>query len=227
MQLRLAFKKMGMIKFISHLDTIRVFTRAIQRAEIPVLWSAGFNPHQKLSIAQPLSVGMESEFEVLDLEVEDDYDIGVLKEAINRELPEGLEVTDVTKDFDPTSVFERIRKTEYRLFFPSKFYPEASVLKDVVEEAMKREEILVGRRKKHKKKRIIVQEDIKPGILSMRWAEEEDGVALYAVLQAGGYGNLRPDRFLKGVFETSDIDIDYIQIRRMKSWDGENREVQL
>ena len=58
MQLRMAFKKTGMIKFISHLDTIRLFNRAIQRAGVPILWSEGFNPHQKLSIAQPLSLSL-------------------------------------------------------------------------------------------------------------------------------------------------------------------------
>lgn len=227
MQLRLAFKKTGMIKFISHLDTLRVFTRAIQRAEIPVLWSEGFNPHQKISIAQPLSVGMESEFEVLDLEVEDGYDPDRLKKALNDELPEGLEVLAVTDHFDPVSVFERIRKTAYRFYFPEGFYPPKETLRSVAEKAMEREEILVKRRKKRKKRRIIVEEDIKPHIFSMDWTEEAGATILYAVLRAGGYGNLRPDRFLAGIFADSDIDIDYIQIRRMGSWDGEDREVQL
>lgn len=227
MQLRLAFKKKGMIKFISHLDAIRVFTRAIQRADIPVLWSEGFNPHQKLAIAQPLSVGMESEFEVLDLEVEEGCDLKFIKEALNRELPKGLEVLDITKDFDSSSVFERIRKTKYRFFFPDDFYPNMEELKKIVDDAMKREKILVKRRKKQGKRRIIVEEDIKPGIYTMDWNREENGDVLYAILQAGGYGNLRPDRFLMGLFESSDVDVDYVQICRMKSWDGEDIEVQL
>lgn len=227
MELRLAFKKMGMIKFISHLDTLRVFTRAIQRAEIPVLWSEGFNPHQKLSIAQPLSVGMESEFEVMDLEVEDDYPYEELKEALNRELPKGIEIMEVTPDFDKKSVFDRIRKTEYRLFFPEEFYPERKKLEDIMEEAMKHDEILVKRRKKKGRKRIIVDEDIKPGIYSLDWQDAEEGYGLYAVLRAGSEGNLRPDRLLAGLFETSGVDVDFVQIRRLRSWDGDDFEVQL
>ena len=227
MQLRMAFKKTGMIKFISHLDTIRLFNRAIQRAGVPILWSEGFNPHQKLSIAQPLSVGMESEFEVMDMEVEDGADPEEIKAALNGALPKGMEIIEATADFDPKSVFERIAKTEYRFFFPEAHYGSVDELKKMVDEAMEKDEILVRRRKKKGKKRIVVEEDIKDGIFSLAWEEEADGAALYAVLRAGGNGNLRPDRFLMGLFETRGVDIDYIQIRRIKSWDGDDHEVRL
>ena len=227
MQLRMAFKKTGMIKFISHLDTIRVFNRAIQRTGVPILWSEGFNPHQKLSIAQPLSVGMESEFEVMDLEVEEGSDPEAIKNTLNEALPKGMEIIEATADFDPTSVFERIAKTQYRFFFPSAYYDGADELKKLAEKAMAKEEILVRRRKKKGKKRIVVEEDIKYGIFSLEWKDEEKGTSLYAVLRAGGNGNLRPDRFLTGLFEAEGVDIDYIQIRRIKSWDGEDHEVRL
>lgn len=227
MQLRMAFKKTGMIKFISHLDTIRVFNRAIQRTGVPILWSEGFNPHQKLSIAQPLSVGMESEFEVMGLEVEDGSDPEAIKNTLNEALPKGMEIIEATADFDPTSVFERIAKTQYRFFFPSAYYDGVDELKKLAEKAMAKEEILVRRRKKKGKKRIIVEEDIKDGIFSLDWKEEEKGTSLYAVLRAGGNGNLRPDRFLAGLFEEQGVDVDHIQIRRIKSWDGEDHEVRL
>ncbi|MDY3118548.1 MAG: TIGR03936 family radical SAM-associated protein [Peptoniphilus sp.] len=225
MQLRLAFKKTGMIKFISHLDTIRVFNRAIQRTHIPILWSEGFNPHQKLSIAQPLSVGMESEFEVMDMEVEDGSDPEAVKKTLNRALPSGLEIIEVTADFDPKAVFERIAKTEYRFFFPSTHYEDAAALKMSADKAMAQDVILVRRRKKKGKRRVIVEEDIKDGIFSLRWEEEAQGAALYAILRAGANGNLRPDRFLTGLFASAGADIDYIQIRRIKSWDGDDHEV--
>ena len=227
MQLRMAFKKTGMIKFISHLDTIRLFNRAIQRAGVPILWSEGFNPHQKLSIAQPLSVGMESEFEVMDLEVEDGADPEKIKAMLNEALPEGMEIIEATADFDPKSVFERIAKTEYRFFFPAAHYESMDELKKMAEDAMEQDEILVRRRKKKGKKRIVVEEDIKDGIFSLEWKEEASGTSLYAVLRAGGNGNLRPDRFLMGLFESRGVDIDYIQIRRIKSWDGDDHEVRL
>ena len=149
MQLRMAFKKTGMIKFISHLDTIRLFNRAIQRAGVPILWSEGFNPHQKLSIAQPLSVGMESEFEVMDLEVEDGADPEKIKAMLNEALPEGMEIIEATADFDPKSVFERIAKTQYRFFFPAAHYGSVDELKKMAEDAMnKRKSSFVVERKK-------------------------------------------------------------------------------
>ena len=96
-----------------------------------------------------------------------------------------------------------------------------------MEEAMKHDEILVKRRKKKGRKRIIVDEDIKPGIYSLDWQDEEEGYGLYAVLRAGSEGNLRPDRLLAGLFETSGLDVDFVQIRRLRSWDGDDFEVQL
>lgn len=227
MQLRLAFSKKGMIKFISHLDTVRVFTRAIQRAKIPVLWSEGFNPHQKLSIAQPLSVGTESEYEVADLEVEDGTDPEAVKRALNEALPDGIRILAIKDDFDATSVFERIETSRYRLFFPATIYPAIEALEEITERALAREEILVRRRKKKGKKRIFVDEDIKPDIFSIEWKEERGGSALYALLKAGGHGNLRPDRFLAGIFEESGLDTDYVQIRRMMSMDRDGNEVQI
>lgn len=172
MQLRMAFKKTGMIKFISHLDTIRLFNRAIQRAGVPILWSEGFNPHQKLSIAQPLSVGMESEFEVMDMEVEEGANPEKIKAMLNEVLPEGMEIIEATADFDTKSIFERIAKTQYRFFFPRVQYERADELKKMADEAMEQDEILVRRRKKKGKKRIVVEEDIKNGIFSLDWKEE-------------------------------------------------------
>lgn len=70
------FTKSEEIKFISHLDLMRTIQRIIRRSELPVEYSKGFNPHMSLSIAQPLSVGLYSEGEYLDL---------VLTEALKEE----------------------------------------------------------------------------------------------------------------------------------------------
>ncbi len=69
MKLRVKFSKKGIMKFIGHLDTMRYFQKANRRAGIDVAYSEGYSPHQKMSFAQPLSVGVESEGEYFDLEV--------------------------------------------------------------------------------------------------------------------------------------------------------------
>ena len=59
---RLQFSKEGETKYVSHLDLVRLFTRAFKRAELPLAYSEGFNPHPKMSIGLPLSVGVTSEW---------------------------------------------------------------------------------------------------------------------------------------------------------------------
>ena len=64
------FTKESEIKFISHLDLMRTIRRIIVRSHLPIKFSKGFNPHMALSLAQPLSVGVCSEGEYMDMILE-------------------------------------------------------------------------------------------------------------------------------------------------------------
>ncbi|MDR2606733.1 MAG: TIGR03936 family radical SAM-associated protein, partial [Oscillospiraceae bacterium] len=68
---RLFFSKLGKIKYSSHLDLMRIFRRAFNRAELSVKHSEGFNPHPIMSIVLPLSTGQESLYEMLDVTFEE------------------------------------------------------------------------------------------------------------------------------------------------------------
>ena len=69
MKVRIKFAKYGAMKFIGHLDMMRFFQKAVRRADIDVKYSEGFSPHQIMSFAAPLGVGIESCGEYMDLEV--------------------------------------------------------------------------------------------------------------------------------------------------------------
>ena len=71
----IVFSKTGYIRYTSHLDLLRLFKRAFRRAGIPVAYSHGFNPHPKMSFAQPLSLGYAAEEELLEFETEDPFDM--------------------------------------------------------------------------------------------------------------------------------------------------------
>ena len=68
MKLRIKFSKHGTMKFIGHLDIMRYFQKAIRRAEIDVVYTEGFSPHQKMSFAAPLGLGLYSNGEYFDVE---------------------------------------------------------------------------------------------------------------------------------------------------------------
>ena len=71
MKIRIKFRKYGTMKFIGHLDVMRYFQKAIRRSEVNIRYSEGFSPHQIMSFAAPLGVGITSKGEYVDIEVLD------------------------------------------------------------------------------------------------------------------------------------------------------------
>lgn len=95
MKIRIKFAKYGAMKFIGHLDMMRFFQKAVRRADIDVKYSEGFSPHQIMSFAAPLGVGIESCGEYMDLEVLSMSSVEDMKKALNQVMVEGVEVLAV------------------------------------------------------------------------------------------------------------------------------------
>ena len=92
---RALFEKTGNARYISHLDLMRVFQRAFKRAGLPLKHTQGFNPRPSVSIALPLSLGVESRCELLDFDLEVPLDCGEIREKLNASLVEGVFVREV------------------------------------------------------------------------------------------------------------------------------------
>ena len=71
MKARIKFSKCGSMRFIGHLDVMRYFQKAFRRAHIPVSYSKGYSPHQILSFTSPLGIGLTSDAEYMDMELEE------------------------------------------------------------------------------------------------------------------------------------------------------------
>jgi len=80
----------GDLRFISHHDTLRLFRRAIARANLPVRFSEGFNPHPRIMIPLPRPLGVSSEADVIVIELERAFDPDELAKKLGRQLPEGM-----------------------------------------------------------------------------------------------------------------------------------------
>ena len=93
---RLLFEKTGDSVWISHLDTMRVFQRAFRRAGLMLKHSQGFTPRAIVSIALPLSVGVQSKCELLDYELQQEAPVTV--EQLNKALPEGIRVREIIEN---------------------------------------------------------------------------------------------------------------------------------
>ncbi len=92
-----SFSKKGAMRFISHLDLMRLFTRAMRRAQIPVKITEGFNPHPKLSIKRALKLGLESDNEEASTVLKEFIAPEEFKNRLDKQLPEGITIKEVEK----------------------------------------------------------------------------------------------------------------------------------
>ena len=94
-RLRIRFSRGEEIKFISHLDIMRLWERALRRAQMPLAYSQGFSPHFRLSLAAPLAVGVTSEAELMDVFVTKWVSPHRFTTAASQQLPPGIEILGV------------------------------------------------------------------------------------------------------------------------------------
>ena len=177
----LRFAKGGKMKYIGHLDLLRVFQSAIRRAKLPVAYSMGFNPHQRLSFAMPLPVGMDSVCEYMEilLDKKDEGDEPVEIMALDKKLPDGLRILSVyevsEKAPSPAAV---VAAADYRLISPE-------IDKNIVRTIKESPEIIVMK----KTKKGETEADIRPDILAL----EYDHIGAVTMrLSAGSAKNLSP-----------------------------------
>jgi radical SAM-linked protein len=115
-RLRVRFCRGEELKFISHLDIIRLWVRALRRARIPLEYTEGFSPHPRISLAVPLSVGVTADNELLDISITKVVSPHWFVETVNRQLPEGMKVLEATP-ISPNvpSLQSQVRFTQYQV----------------------------------------------------------------------------------------------------------------
>lgn len=182
---RLKFTKLNMAKFISHLDLMRCFQRAIMRSGLPVEYSQGFNPHQKMTFSLPLPVGVTSNGEFVDVCFEDGKATDAeIKEKLNENLPPDIQILEVG---DICFKAAEIVSAEYMLTL----YSENEIDENPIKAFFDRDEVIVMKRNKKKvEKPINIMEYIRSWEIF-----EKDGksITMKIVLDAGGERNLKPD----------------------------------
>ena len=95
MKLRVKYTKTGAVRFIGHLDVMRHFQKAIRRAKLDIAYTQGFSPHQILSFAAPMPLGMTSEGEYFDAEFVSAPDLADMMKRLNDTMPPEIQVTEI------------------------------------------------------------------------------------------------------------------------------------
>lgn len=125
MKIRIKFAKRGNMKFIGHLDIMRYFQKAMRRAGVDIVYSEGFSPHQKMSFAAPLGVGILSEGEYLDMEVHSSRSSQEMLDALNAVMVEDMEVLSYKRlPEDAGKAMALVAAADYALTFREGYEPE-------------------------------------------------------------------------------------------------------
>jgi len=116
LRLRIRFRRGEEIKFISHLDIMRLWQRALVRAGVELAYSEGFNPHPRMSLAAPLALGVTSEAELMDIVLARQATPHAFTAAVSRQLPAGMEILQVFQlPLILPSLQSQVRFAEYRV----------------------------------------------------------------------------------------------------------------
>ncbi len=212
-KLRLVFEKRGRAKYISHLDLMRTFQRAFQRAGVSVRHTEGFNPHAHISIALPLPVGMESVCEILDFESAEELDSGFIH-AINAALPEGIKVRSLGKNTRKTGEIAWL-ECELRLLY-DRGVPEGA--EERIKSLFKSQSLIIS--KKSKKGRSDF--DIMPCIKSLDISQNGEGEIIISAAVAAQNPSLNPMLIADAIAKyIPDLAPDHVSCTRLRLMDRE------
>lgn len=125
MKVRIKFSKQGPVKFIGHLDIMRYFQKAMRRADVDIKYSEGFSPHQIMSFAAPLGLGLTSNGEYMDIELKSDVDLEDLKNRLNQVMVEGIRILECKRlDDHAGNAMSMVAAADYTLRFREGRRPE-------------------------------------------------------------------------------------------------------
>lgn len=181
---RALFEKMGNARYISHLDLMRVFQRAFKRAGLPLTHTQGFNPRASVSIALPLSLGVESKCELLDFELEQPVACEEIREKLNAALIEGVHIREV---YNQGQKLKNLTLLQSRLILEyDRPLPEDAVTQ--IQSLFSRPELVVEKKGKNG----VTQQDIIPMLRSLSVSKSDDREVELAVLHSCQNPSLNP-----------------------------------
>lgn len=198
MKVRIKFSKNGPIKFIGHLDVMRYFQKAIRRAEIDIAYSKGFSPHQIMSFAQPLGVGVESDGEYVDVELNSAKSALDIKNRLNAVMNEGIKVESVKMLSEGTmNAMASVAASKYLISIKDGYDFGVDFLSQCEKLGEKDHIYIVKKTKKSE-----IEMDLKPAIFEMSATEG----ALMMLVDSSSSGNIKPNLILEEVCKINSVE---------------------
>lgn len=196
LKLRIKFQKTGAIRYIGHLDVMRFFQKCLRRAEIDVCYTTGFSPHQILTFAAPLSVGLESYGEYMDVEVHSATSSAEVVQRLNAaSVPEIRIVSAKLLPEGAENAMASVAAARYFVTFadgrtPAIFCKDKEVIQNALYSFLAKDSIPYVKESKKGTREI----DLKAGIFELSWKDKEKGLEM--LLEASSGENIKPSQVL-------------------------------
>ena len=203
MKLRIKYTKTGPLRYISHLDVMRFFQKAIRRAGFDVSYTKGFSPHQIISFAAPMPLGMTSEGEYFDGEFNTVTNTADMVEGINETMPPYIQVLDIIKLEDKAKPsMSIVAASDYVVYDnpQSEVRPVSNLISKGFE--LPDELVALKKTKSGEKTEDIITEGASDRVKIVTPLEEP--VGLYMLLSAGSINNLKPEAVSGGLAKLFD-----------------------
>ncbi len=188
-RLLITFGKSGALKYTSNLDVAKIWERVLRRANLPLLYSQGFNTRPRIQLASALPLGITSECELLDIALKEVIELDGVRERLLAASPPGLEIYKVESiDVRQPNLQNLVESAEYHIQFVEETIDPA-MIRERVTALLAREKII--KETERKGRRHVT--DLRPLIYDLK--VEETG-SLFAHIAVGDRGNVRPEDLL-------------------------------
>lgn len=221
MKIRIKFRRFGCMKFLGHLDMMRYFQREIRRANIDVKYSEGFSPHQVMSFAAPLGVGITSDGEYFDIEVNSaERSSADTIASMNAVSVEGIEVTGyVVLPEKAKTAMSIVAAADYLLYYKEGFASPYTTeeWKEIIDRTfLSRDTFEIVKKTARSEKTL----DLKQLVYRLEIVEKDGKPAFSMQICTGSTNNLKPEFALTSICEAAGIELDLtgIQIHRVETY---------
>ncbi|MBQ8320832.1 MAG: DUF2344 domain-containing protein [Clostridia bacterium] len=215
LKIRVKFKKVGRLQYISHLDLVRTMNKIIVRAGLPLWYTEGFNPKPKMVFAAPLSIGTESKTEYMDIRLSEYIEPEVVKSKLNENMTDEMQVLDA---YYPETKFTDLKWLSYT--FVIKTEGADALLVERCGAALAEEELWVLKSTKSGEAMV----DIRPLVRSAVCVLDGDLLRINAHLSADPSSFLNPEYIIKllrgkcGILSNGDLTSEWYSIMRERAY---------
>lgn len=199
MKIRIKFAKEGAMKFVGHLDIMRFFQKVMRRADVDIRYSEGFSPHQIMSFAAPLGVGLESLGEYVDIEVLSTDSSAEMLRRINSVMVEGMTALSYRMLPDTAAnAMSIVAAADYTVRFREAYEPENwADFAAGLEAFMAQDQIRILKKTKKGEKEV----DIRPMIYALEVGDHQ----IQMRIATGSAANLKPDAVIRAYMESRGV----------------------